>query len=311
MGAGALVGHAINTSIYNCHIAGGTLNAPGQSNTGGLVGSYDANNDVPFVEVSGCSSSVDVIAKNYGGGLIGTIRSNVANTGGGIVYIRNCFASGDVLSGGNTGGLIGYMNRSKAVTIDHCYASGNLTSTSGKNIGGIVGQVDYAVGASQLHRCEITYCAALNNTITVSAGSVADTGTIHRIIGTGVGMLEYGTLFLHDNYGLDTMSLDGTYLIGENSAGVDGANKSREDFSVKSIWETSDWDFSDGSYWKWDNTNNKPVLTGILGTYDIWISNQPKDTKAYKNKPAKFYIESTRGVEKHSYQWQISSNKES
>lgn len=132
---GILVGNASNTTIENCHINGGTLNANCDV-VGALVG-----NTAPNTTVKDCSSSAKVNNPYTG-------NANNVYTGGLIGYstdctIIGCHATGDVsqtykgdrYTAYAAGGLVG---NNVNTTIICSYATGTVTA-EGSHAGGLVG----------------------------------------------------------------------------------------------------------------------------------------------------------------------------
>lgn len=143
--------YVTNSSVNNASIAGGfaaagqllgTVKNCGVTNTdvtstvarvGGFIGSV-----VEFDEISDCyAENVTVTSGSYyAGGFVGQL------SGGGTV--SGCHSTGSVSSTANTnysrsGGLVGILIDG---TVDNCYSTCDVTATSGRYIGGLIGQVD-------------------------------------------------------------------------------------------------------------------------------------------------------------------------
>jgi hypothetical protein len=146
-------------SISDCCSASTVIGSSTSKYVGGLVGRNDGT-------ISGhCSSAGNVSGQQYVGGLVGrsdgTISANCYSTGnvsgqqyvGGLVgyYINNshsnitltnCYSTGDVnsSSGSYVGGLMGYYNSGGfSVSLNNCYSTGNVTGDAGQYLGGLVG----------------------------------------------------------------------------------------------------------------------------------------------------------------------------
>jgi len=139
--SGGLIGDASNVTITNCHATGNNVNGPG-NRVGGLVGyafdttvanSYATGN----VTVSGISM--------WAGGLIGQMTAWSMP-----LSVTNSFAKGNVTGFREVGGLIGSIQGTAdhRVTIDRCYAAGNVKATGSganyaKDVGGLIAYAVY------------------------------------------------------------------------------------------------------------------------------------------------------------------------
>ena len=127
--SGALAAFAVGCNIDNCYSTG-SINA--RSYAGGLIGlAYMSGT------ISNCYSTCDVIAPNDNhwsgcisvGGLIGSMY------GADGLSVNNCYATGNVQSYHDAGGLVGTANQ--YCKINNCYASGNVNGT--ERVGGLIG----------------------------------------------------------------------------------------------------------------------------------------------------------------------------
>lgn len=198
---GGLVANNYYGSINNCHVSG-VVTGTVQDNIGGLVGSNYGTiaNSYTTGTVTATSPSAD---DNSGlGGLIGTnYESSVNNSystanvsgsddyvGGLIGYaynygghkkiISNSCSTGNVSGKYYTGGLIG----SSENEVYNCYATGNVTSSSG-SVGGLIGDTACNSPAS----CKIIYSYATgsvlaNGTHGDSTGGLVGNNWQHSII---------------------------------------------------------------------------------------------------------------------------------
>lgn len=192
---GGLIGNAYNATVSNSHASGAVTGGTATSsewttrNTGGLIGNAYKNTTVSDSYATG-----DVVTSytKHVGGLIG-----YAYTGSGTQSITNSFATGDIIGVNYVGGLIGYAKASTTITVDNCYATGDVTGTyeggsEGGKIGGLIGSAE---------RTDISNAYA--------TGNVNGTDTSHlRSVGGLVGSMKYG-------------SVDNSYATG-NVYGNDG-----------------------------------------------------------------------------------------
>jgi len=132
---GALVGLANNTTVLSCFSTGKVV---GRECAGGLIGEADRGG-----KYENCYSNTNVEANQLNaGGLIGFTDCLYSNK---IVTIQNCYATGNITSPQFAGGLIG---RAEEIVINNSYASGNINS-SDKHSGGLTGNADNA----QINNC--------------------------------------------------------------------------------------------------------------------------------------------------------------
>lgn len=169
---GAIVGNAGKTTFTDCVVRNSTITATG-SGIGGICGFSTAE-----VTFDNCSVSFDagkgIAASKYIGGIIGraTAGGSLKNCSaeitisgidnlGGIVggatnvafHIENCAGVADIEGTGSyLGGVVGYIPVAGA-SIKNCCATGQLASSGGSYVGGIVGGI---VGGS------ISNCYATN-----------------------------------------------------------------------------------------------------------------------------------------------------
>lgn len=139
---GALIGKADDSTIENCYVSGGSINhnmdSKTSSNVGGLVGwSFGSS-------INNCFSSIDI---NVGGK-----SDTMVSTGGLVGYsflslsISNSYSLGNITqsTGGDIGGFVGLTAED---SINNCYSMGNVKSTSTNNntIGGFVGNTQSTI----------------------------------------------------------------------------------------------------------------------------------------------------------------------
>ena len=217
---GALAGFAEDCNISNCYSSGSIY---AKASAGGLIGSvYMSGN------ITNCYSTCDVIAPNDNhwsgwnnvGGLVGIMY------GAGGLSINNCYAAGNVQCFDSVGGLIGTANQ--YCKINNCYALGEVNGTS--NVGGLIGH--------SLNDCYInnSYAAGGVNGVDYVGGLVGSALNLHTTNSYSqsvvTGSTSVGALFgLLE--GLQT-SISGSYIyssfnptlsaVGDNQSGIDLSN---------------------------------------------------------------------------------------
>ena len=154
-------------SLTNCS-ADVTITALG-TNSGGLLGYA-----TPSTVITDCHATGNVKGGNFCGGLVGQA------SGATIVH---SYATGNVTSTGNyDGGLLGGSETGK-LTIQKCYATGDVTSIDKNHVGGLIGNVN-TKGASGIGYSLVEDCYATGNL--KSQGSA-------RMYGGLVGVVEKST----------------------------------------------------------------------------------------------------------------------
>lgn len=160
---GGLVGFCSNAEcrFSNCKIKGNVI---GNASTGGLIGASESAK----IMVENCSANVNVTSySHYAGGVAGYCDAGFE--------ISASFSSGDVTGGGNyVGGLLGAVVGNASVK--RCGESGNVESSNGNHVGGLIGNVGLKVGGSTVEDCFAT-------------GNVSVTGS-HRMAGGLIGVVE-------------------------------------------------------------------------------------------------------------------------
>ena len=118
---GGLVGYAAGNQIFASYATG---NINGQINVGGLVGRNDSLIRLSYANAntSGNQNIGGLVGSNYYG------------------RIRAAYADGEVSGNQNIGGLAGYTNTYSDEWIKTTYSIAKVTTTSGENVGGFVGE---------------------------------------------------------------------------------------------------------------------------------------------------------------------------
>ncbi|MCL2069493.1 MAG: hypothetical protein FWH19_00725 [Treponema sp.] len=173
------------TTITNCYVTTGSITANSSSSIGGIVGMIIGGSG-GVVEY--CYTNVTITGSQSLGGIVGNIQGGPANvrycysegsvTGntmvGGIVgqklgTVSNCYATGDIQGNGSIGGVVGFNS---SVTVEYCYSTGNITSTStaATNIGGVVG--------ANSSSASVVNCVALNQIISAPDTTASSIGRV-------------------------------------------------------------------------------------------------------------------------------------
>ena len=133
---GALIGEtdSWNTNtITNCSSSG---NVSAQGYVGGLIG-YKAGLGL----VSKCRSNCNITATSWGaGGLFGSLESGL---------VTECFATGEINANDGAGGFMGEFS-ANLLTVENCYATGNVSGD--EYVGGFIGY-DYSNANSSINNC--------------------------------------------------------------------------------------------------------------------------------------------------------------
>ncbi|HMM07461.1 MAG TPA: hypothetical protein PKD52_12490, partial [Clostridiales bacterium] len=314
--AAGLIAYAVDTSVKNCHLLGGVVTSTGATGLrGGLIAHVKstAKNAAGTMRIAACSSSATVQSPGMAGGLIGTcsfaqVTNNQVTTTG-YVSIEDCRATGSVTGNGIIGGIVGSVDIIYAVSIDHCYVSGDLTSAAAANAGGILGYARTDPNSKyRVTDVRITNCAALNTRITYTGtGEATD---YDRIVGNGAAGLQTDFLTLENNNALELLTINGAMIDCADGDSASGASRTKEDLALVETWNSLSFDFSDQGPWHWDDDAALPMLRYTLADYAIDIVTQPLNATAYLNKDAVFRVQSSNGVGNHSYQWQNSPDGE-
>jgi len=219
-GVGSLVGSAINGTINNCYVQGGSVS--GDENVGGLVGdnsgTFGSYEDVvTFGIIINCYSTSRVSGNENVGGLVG---NNLGRFGayvlgvGSVGTIINCYSTSNVSGDENIGGLVGQNGtvvadmEDSGGTIINCYSTGSVSGTT--DVGGLVGDNWHT----------ITDCYA--------AGGVSGNDYVGGLAGSNAGAIS-------NCYSVGSVSgmTDAGGLVGSNAnlEGDDG-------IAINSFWDT-------------------------------------------------------------------------
>ena len=167
-----------SVTIEDCYVTGtGKVYADGGGEVvaGGLVGWTNSN-----ITIKRSYATVGVetnsTGNSYAGGLVGWIN------GSGSVTIENCYATGNVVNYSNkttgffdAGGLVGSLLSTNAVAnFKNCYATGDVTNTGGASLhsGGLVGCT--APNGSDSNPHNFTNCYRLDTQTITETGTAYD-----------------------------------------------------------------------------------------------------------------------------------------
>ncbi|OPY68473.1 MAG: The GLUG motif protein [Syntrophorhabdaceae bacterium PtaU1.Bin034] len=204
--SGGLVGIGKSLTIENSHTTGDMAGSGIQR--GGLIG--QANN----IFIKNSYALGDIQGSEDTGGLVGHIGSTYAynDNGSPLGSIENSFATGNVSGGGQTGGLVGtltFPDERRSFTISNTYATGDVVSNGGSNVGGLIGNVDASNGSK----------GSITITDSYATGDVTMTGPADYNLGNGAGGLighTYLNVTISDSYatGNVTGTVGGSYVGG-------------------------------------------------------------------------------------------------
>lgn len=222
---GGVIGYADGGEITQS-VANNNINVSGtDSYVGGLAGHSDA-----VISLSNANGSITATGEDsYSGGLVGYATSSVANS----------YSTANVKGTKYTAGLVAYTFS----TIDKCYAKGNV---NGQFYG--AGLVAYMDGTS----AATTNCAAMNNTLTLTAS----TAWACRVIGGyGNGCADPD----ESNYALKTMqvSMNGIPTAKYDDI-MEGTAKTQAELMQSTTYLGLGWDLTND--WTIDENETYPVL---------------------------------------------------
>ena len=178
---GGLIGYASDVTVTGTHATGSIT---GQSNVGGLFGSFAGQKQVPTLTNSWASG--DTTGNTSVGGLIGS-ASDVA--------ISVTSANGNVIGQSNVGGLLGSFSQNNyATSLANSWASG--TTTGGSYVGGLIGTMNqvsvstsYATGAVQQNATGDSFGGLIGFASSSNVSDSYSTGNVSAADSTNVGGL--------------------------------------------------------------------------------------------------------------------------
>ena len=239
-----------NVSVINSSVtAKGTI--------GGLVGKIDSSTPCTLTN---CSAEVDVIGTGYYlGGLVGQVTNGTLThcsaTGDvststyyasglvgfihGTVTIEKCYATGDIKptvdnTVANTGGIVGYLDASADLTILNCYYTGTIGTDTYKHrrwSGGLLGRTEGSTVS--ITNCYASFSVKTSNA-NVDGAWVGNSGSSSV---TCSGYVSWSSITKMAGTGT-AVSADGNYL------GTSGTIKSQAEalggWDFSTVWTTDD-----------------------------------------------------------------------
>ena len=200
---GAIAG-TNNGTIQNCYVESGSITGGVKSGAvGGIVGWNQRN-------VEQCYTACTVNGGYWVGGVVGQ-NGNGYNLS--TMVVKNCFATGNVTgTSGSVGGVVGYNN---VGTVQNCYASGDI-SAGGMYAGGVVGDntgtIEYCYatgsvkGSNRAGGVVGSNDSILRNCVGLNDKVVIDAST-GTYVGRVIGFYSGGSSTNTNNYGRDTTIL--------------------------------------------------------------------------------------------------------
>ncbi|NDC75734.1 hypothetical protein EBZ70_10725, partial [bacterium] len=181
---GGLVGLFYSGSLSQSSATGSVTSTGGQQ-VGGLVGQYNVGGGTISDSFATGSVSAESGGGYFAGGLVGYLSQGA---------ITRAYATGNVSAQYHyVGGLVGYADGNSG-DISSVYATGNVTSTAGERVGGLIGHSERTV-SSALATGNVTAASHFvggligasyrNVTAAQSTGTVTATGTDRRYVGGG------------------------------------------------------------------------------------------------------------------------------
>lgn len=169
--------------------------------------------------VSSCSASGSITGKSYVGGVVGGAEGTIMDCG------ANCSVTG---TSNYLGGLVGRSTSN----VCNCYAAGNVTSSGGGYVGGLIG--------GNYGNCSYSF----------SVGAVSGKSAVGGFIG------DNGSTSSIKNDFWDTESSGKTSAYGSNSTGVTTGitGKTSVIMKTQAIYTDAGWDFT--SFWSIDGATN-------------------------------------------------------
>jgi hypothetical protein len=161
-------------TVKNLNIAGTiTVSASGEIYVGAVAGRIGDGGTISNVKSTSIVSASTSSSTIFAGGIVGM----PAGSGS----ISNCYTTGNVTATNTNGqayaGGIAGLNRT-LILISNCYATGEITANGSNS--------SYAGGIAGYNYGTISYCVALNTSISISSGSAAG-----RVAGGGSGTFSY------------------------------------------------------------------------------------------------------------------------
>jgi len=265
-------------------------------NLGGLVGYIDWGGGVTNSHASGDIRGTNLNSSSLGG-LIGGSNSNL---------IEYSYATGNVFSkeGTNLGGLIG----SGGGNIEQSYATGNITSEGGTfpEIGGLIGRSDFGKISNSYSTGQITGNA--NSTLfgglvgSFYQGEILNSYAAVQVPTTGS---NNGGLLGTEGYGIITNSYYDTEVSNQTDTGK-GEPKSTAEMKSKATFV--DWDFN--SIWTINEGEDYPRLRPYVKSYSVLYESNggtmgsvPTDNNRYPEGHVITVLDNTGNMKREGYRF--------
>lgn len=180
--------------------------------------------------------------------------------------VERVWTSGEITGASTVGGVVGYLNGQ----IRDSYSLADVTANAGRQAGGVVGITGrgsttervYATGAVEVvgnmnaggisgysyETTTIKGVFALNSSVTASSYA-------HRVVARELGG-EKATL--ENNFGLDTVQMQGQTITDDGPATLNGTGKTLAEAQNPATWTELGWDLE--GTWTWNDSEQRPVL---------------------------------------------------
>mgnify|MGYP003294847335 CR=1 FL=1 len=166
-------GASLETKISECSATNLTIDAPGCSTVGGIIGASRTSSTITACAVSGTISADNTI-----GGIAGS-----ASTGCSVI---NCHVDADIVGKNTIGGVVGSADRGG---IHLCYVEGSLTATEGNwsgnySVGFIPGSLSTDWVATGEDNPEDAWNGkVISNNVIALSEIKSEAGAAHRVVG--------------------------------------------------------------------------------------------------------------------------------
>jgi hypothetical protein len=225
---GQVTGTVKNLGLVNVSANNSLAMSSNYNYIGGVVGYLNGTVENCFVTGS---VWISMISSRYGvvGGVVGYLAGNA--------IVRNCYSNAYVEVSADSsisisGGVVGRASINNSNSVENCYSTGKVTSTSAvSGVGGIA-----------------VRCVALNSSIT------------SNISGASISRVADSVTSSYGKTGI-TMTRNGvTYTPTSNLNGQDGLDTTT--WNTSAFWSsTVGWDMT--NIWQWSSSLTRPVLRGF------------------------------------------------
>ncbi len=197
---GGLAGMVIASSTISGSSSSCTVNVPGSTNAGGLVGQLEESTIEDSFATGAVTGAQDLVA-----GLVGEAREDCS--------IIRCYATGNVAGDGDVGGLVGDLSHGSSIT--DSYATGTVDGTGSWRVGSLVGRAGSSTGVGEVSAIRGSF----------ATGAVTGLNDVGGLVGRVENNMG-GEVTISDCYATGNVTGTGYVagLIGESSADVTIAN---------------------------------------------------------------------------------------